>query len=146
MTQPYETLLVITGLGIPPFSAVGVTQVLAPIAASANMRRTVNGALINLSPGQFDKYRSTISCSWMNSPACDGVFPGMTVTVDCVSELAYLTAGGAPQRPAVEDSPRTVGPWTFYRPRLEMMLTSPIEVTTDEWGGVVGWSMELEEV
>lgn len=145
MTEPYETLLVLTGLGIPPYSARGVKQQLLPIAASANMRRTVNGTLVNLSPGQFEKYATTITCDDMNSPACDGIFPGQVVTVDCVSELAYLTEGGSPQRPVVDGSSRTVGPWTFYRPRLEMMLTAPIDVTTDEWGAAVAWSMTLEE-
>ena len=141
----FETLLVLTGMGIPPYSARGATQVLVPISASANIRRTVNGALINLSPSQFTKYSSTISCEDVNPPANDGMFPGALITVDCVAELARLTAG-SPERPVVEGSEREVGPWTLYRPRLTMMLTAPLEVATDEWGATVSWSAEFEEV
>jgi len=38
---------------VPPYSARGLTQTLTPIAAAANMRRTINGELLDLSAGQF---------------------------------------------------------------------------------------------
>ena len=145
MTAPYDTLLVLSGMGVTPYSTRQAKQLLAPIEASANIRRTVNGTLINLSPSQFTKYKSTISCEDQESPATDGIFPGTEIVIDCISELAYLT-GGSPERPVVEGSERTVGPWTFYRPRLAMMMTAPLEVTTAEWGATVAWQMELEEV
>jgi len=139
-----ETLLVISGIGVPPFSARGLTQTLEPIAAAANVRRTVNGALVNLAPTQFQKYRSRISCTDMASPAVDGVFPGLTVTVDCVAELAYLTSGGSPQRTIVSGSSYIDGSFTFYRPRLTKKIVG-FSISTDEYGAAVAWTMDLEE-
>jgi hypothetical protein len=141
----FDTLLVLTGMGIPPYSARGLKQQLIPIAASANMRRTVNGALINLSPSQFQKFRTVITGNDQSPPANDGVWPGRLVTIDCIEELAYLT-GGTPERPVVDGSSRVVGPWTFYRPRLSMMMTTPLDATIAEWEAGVAWTMEFEEV
>lgn len=139
------TLLVISGPGMPTYAARGLTQTLDPIDAAGAIARTVNGGLIDLSPVQMRKYRSTISCTDTEAPALDGVWPGMPVTVDCVSELGYLTAGGSPQRTVVSGSSRTAGAWTWYRPRLSMMVIS-YSASTDEWGAAVGWSLELEEM
>lgn len=138
------TLLVISGPGMPTYAARGLTQTLDPIGAAGAIARTVNGGLIDLSPPQMQKYRSTISCTDTEAPALDGVWPGQPLTVDCVSELGYLTAGGSPQRTVVSGSSRTAGAWTWYRPRLDMMVIS-YSTSADEWGAQVGWSLELEE-
>lgn len=144
------TLLVITAMGVPPYSARGLTQTLQPIAAAAQVRRTVNGDLIDVSASQFRKYRSTIACADQQAPALDGIWPGMTVTVDCVSELAYLTDGGSPERTLAEEdsatpATRTEGEFTFYRPQLEMLVLDHRQ-QTDEYGAVVSWQLDLEEV
>jgi hypothetical protein len=140
-----ETVLVISAIGVPPYSARGLTQTLEPIAAALNQRRTVNGALVNLAPTQFKKYRSKITCTDILAPAIDGMFPGLEVTVDCVAELAYLTAGGTPQRTVVDGSSRVEGAFTYYRPRLTMMVTGFTD-SEDEYGATVAWSLDLEEV
>lgn len=137
------TLLVLSPEGVPPYSARGLTQTLTPIQAAANYRRTVNGNLMDLSLAQFRKYASTISCEDQESPAMDAVPIGAVVVVDCVAELAYLTAGGAPARTVVAS--RTSGLHTLYRPRLTMMVTAKSQ-ETNEWGAAVSWSLELEEV
>ena len=63
-----ETTLVLSGIGVPPYCARGLTQTLAPIEAAGSQRRTVNGTLVDLSLTQFRKYRSTISrCSQSRS-------------------------------------------------------------------------------
>ena len=144
MPTPPETLLVISGPGVPPYSARGLTQTLDPISAASVIRRTVNGALIDLSPPQMRKYKSTISCTDMNAPALDGIWPGMVLTIDCVPELGYPTAGGTPQRDAVAGSERTAGAWTYYRPRLDMVVMN-YSASTNEYGAAVDWSLELEE-
>ena len=141
-----ETVLVISGAGIPPYAARGLTQTLEPVAASVVPRRTVNGTLVNLAPSQFRKYRSIISCRDTLPPAVDGVWPGATITVDCVSELSYLTSGGSPGRTVVPGSSRTEGVHTFYRPRLTMMVVAPWQAVTDEAGALVEWQLPLEEV
>ena len=139
------TLLVLTPEGVPPYSARGLTQTLTPIQAASNYRRTVNGSLVDLSLEQFRKYASTISCDDQESPAMDAVPIGAVVEVDCVAELAYLTAGGAPAKPVVTGSSRVSGEHTMYRPKLVMMVTAKSQ-ETNEWGAAVSWSVELEEV
>lgn len=138
------TLLVLTGIGVTPYSARGLTQTLEPIPGSVALRRTVNGALIDVSAPQFRKYQSTISCTDQQAPALNGVFPGLQVTVDCVAELAYATSGGSPDRTVVPGSSRTEDAFTFYRPRLVMIVTG-YRTTTDEYGAAVGWQLDLEE-
>lgn len=139
------TLLVISGPGIADYSARGLTQSLDPVDASAVLARTVNGVLIDLSPAQMRKYRSTISCTDTETPALDGVWPGMQLTVDCVAELGYRTAGNTPQRPVVPGSSRTSGSWTYFRPRLEMRVVQ-YSTSRDEYGALTEWSLELEEI
>lgn len=145
-----ETLLVLSGHGVQPYSARGLSQSLDPIGASANLRRSINGVLHDVSQVQFRKYKSTISCSDQSAPALDGVWPGMVLDVDCVAELSYKT-GGSPARPVVEvgsseePATRTDGAFTFYRPRLSMRVMN-YSTTEDEYGRTVQWSLELEEV
>lgn len=139
------TLLTLSGVGVPPYSARGLTQTLEPIEASVQLRRTVNGALADLSYEPFRKYKSTISCQDQEPPAVDGVWPGQMVTVECVAELCFVTAGGSPARVAVEDSERIDGAFTFYRPILTMRVTG-FSVTRDEYGSAVSWQLQLEEV
>ena len=140
-----ETLLILAGVGLPPYAARGVTQTLEPIEASAEMRRTVNGALVDLSYEPFRKYKSTISCQDQDPPAVDGVWPGRLVTVDCVAELCFLTATGVAERPVVTDSSRNEGPFTFYRPRLTMRVIG-FSMSREEYGAGVGWQLQLEEI
>ncbi len=139
-----DTLLVLTGIGVPDYSARGLTQTLEPIEASTSLRRTVNGSLVDLSFAQFRKYKSTIACHDQEPPAINNVWPGHVVTVDCVAELSY-PAGGSPARPVVSGSARTDGAFTFYRPQLQMLVTG-FSVSRDEYGASVQWQMDLEEV
>lgn len=141
---PVATLLVLSVNGVPLYSARGLDQTLAPIDAAAVTRRTVNGALVDLSVTAFHKYASTISCSDVEAPALDGVFPGMAVTVDCVAELVYKTAGGTPSRTVIAGSARTVGDYTIYRPRLDMMVVG-FNQSIAEYARQVQWELNLEE-
>jgi len=139
-----DTLLVLSGIGVPGYSARGLTQTLEPIEASASLRRTINGTLKDLSFEQFRKYKSSISCQDQEPPAVDGVWPGRVVTVDCVAELSYPT-GGTSSRPVVMGSTRTVGAFVFYRPRLQMLVTR-LSLNRDEYSAAIQWQMELEEI
>ena len=138
-------VLTLSGIGVPPYSARGASQTLEPIEAAQQLRRTINGALIDLSRPEFRKYRSTISCADQQPPAIDGVWPGQVVTVGCISELSYKTSGGTPARSIVPGSSRTEGDYTIYRPQLTMRVVS-FSQDTDEYGATVSWSLELEEV
>jgi hypothetical protein len=140
-----DTLLVLSSpMGVPLYSARGLKQTLAPIGADVPPRRTINGGLVDLSAPQFKKYASEIACEDQQAPALDGIWKGQQLTVDCVSELSYLTLGGTPQRTVVAGSSRTVGAFTFYRPQLAMRVMD-FSTTTDEWGAQVGWKLSLEE-
>lgn len=140
-----DTLFSISGPGITPYSARGLTQTLIPIEASKQIGRTINGVLVDLSDTQFRKYHSTVQCSDQRVPAFDGVFPGDQLTVDCIVELAYKTSGGSPTRAVVSGSSRVEGSYTFYRPQLTMLVIS-YSVDVNEWGATVSWTLELEEV
>lgn len=139
-----DTILVLSGIGVPSYSARGLTQTLTPIDQAIQLKRTVNGSLHDRSLSQFQKYQSTITCADQRSPAIDGIWPGDLVTVDCIQELSYPT-GGTAQRTVVPGSNYDEGGFTFYRPRLDMMVTGYSE-STDEYGAVISWSLSLEEV
>lgn len=141
------TVLQMTGVGVTPFSSRGLKQTIAPIDQSANVRRTVNGDLKDISFSGFRKYKSTITGSDQDPPNVDGRWPGMTVTVDCIQELSYNAgAGETPQRPVVAGSDRiTSWPFRSYRPQLVMKITS-FSLDQDEYDRTIGWTMDLEEV
>lgn len=140
-----ETLLVLTGIGVAPYSARGLEQTLQPISAAGQLRRTINGTLVDLSEEQLRKFTSTISGSDQLSPALNGIWQGMTVTVDCIKELAYPTTTGSPDRPVVPGSSRTEGAFTYYRPRLTMKVID-WQAREDEYQRQVSWTLQLEEV
>lgn len=140
-----HTVLDLGSIALHDGAARGITQTLEAIEAATSIRRTVNGSLVNIAPALFQKYRSTVSCTDQLPPALDGVWPGDTITVKCVSELSYVTSGGSAQKSVVAGSSRTDGALTFYRPELSMMVVR-LNTRTDEYGAIVGWSLDLEEV
>lgn len=147
MTDNAFTLLTLSGIGVPPYSARGVKQSYTMIGAAAQLARTINGTAIDLSEEQFRKYATTIQCDDQDSPALDGIFPGQVLTVEWVAELCYpsSTGGGSAARTAVSGSEREADGFTFYRPTMSMRVVS-YQVNKDEYGATVGWTMDLEEV
>lgn len=140
------TVLVITAMGLPPYSTRGASQTLQPIAASRAARRSVNGDLIDLSVPELRKFSSTVTCTDQQPPAFNGIWPGQTVTVDCISELACAdTTDAEADRTPVSGSERTENGFIFYRPRLTMRIMD-YTVDTDEAGAAVSWTIQLEEV
>lgn len=144
------TLLTITPLygdvgELTPYSARGLNQSLELIDDGAAIFRTINGGLLDLTYDQFRKYKSTISCTDQAAPAFDGMKRGTIVQVDCTHELSYKTVGGSPSRTVVSGSSRVEGDYTFYRPRLTMMVMR-FQTSFEEWEARVQWSLELEEV
>lgn len=140
-----DTILVITGNGISPYSARGLKQTVDPIDASIKLERDVNGNLVDLSIPSMRKYKSKITCTDVNAPAFGGLYPGSVVTVDCAWEFSYPTATPALQdRPAVVGSIRTDGDYTFYRPQLTMVVRT-FNNEFVEYDGTNGWELNLEE-
>lgn len=146
---PATTVLSFAGIGVPPYSARGLTQTLAPIDQAVNTRRAINGSLKDLAATQFRKYKSTIgsgpALTDQQPPAVSGVWPGQIIVVDCISELCYLTSGGAPERPVVAGSSYTDGDFTFYRPQITFRVLN-FSLGKDEYQAENSWSMDLEEV
>ena len=138
------TALRLHGMGVPPYSARGLSQTLTPIAESQQLFRTINGDLDDHSLVQFRKFSTTITGSDQAPPALNGVWPGTQIIVDCIVEIAYETSTGQPDRQEVAGSIRYEGDYTFYRPQLTMKLVN-FEVNKDEYGAQVGWSLELAE-
>lgn len=140
-----STLLQLDVAALSPYASRGLTQTLAPIQATADLRRTINGELVNFGDDAFQKYGTTISGSDQRPPSIDGVWPGAEITVACVAELSFVTSEGAAGRYAVEGSFREEGTLTFYRPLLDMMVTA-FDQSYDEWAAQWNWSIVLEEV
>jgi hypothetical protein len=142
-----QTFLVLSVMGIPFYSARGLSQVLRPCDASKGntvLRRSVNGILIDMTHAMFRKYASTITCTDVRAPALNGIYPGLTIQVDCVCELAYPT-GGSAARTVVPSSSYTEQGFVFYRPRLSMMVMD-FHSDRAEWDGTAPWQLDLEEV
>lgn len=146
MAENAFTTLTLSGDGVQPYATRGASQTLNPIQEATQVDRTVNGKLVNLSfDDGFQKFASTISCNDQTSPAFEKSWPGLTVTVGCIAELCYKTDGGSPSRPVVAGSERTDGDYTFYKAQLTMIILG-YSTQTDEYGALVSWSMQLEEV
>lgn len=140
-----ETVLTITGPGINPYSARGITQTLDLVESSSRIAETINGKTVNLSPAQFRKLKSTITFNDVDPPALDSLWPGMELTVQCAKERAYKTSGGSPDRPVVAGSERIEGDYTYYRPELVMMVVSYADAG-QEWARSNQATLELIEV
>lgn len=145
MNGSSSTLLRISAVGMSPYAARGLTQTLNPISQSKDLRRTINGDLVDFSVEQFRKYASVISGSDQMPPGVSGIWPGQAVQVECIAELYYLTAGGSAERPVVDGSLRVEGSYTYFRPILDMRVVD-FSQSFDEWDAQVSWSLTLEEI
>jgi hypothetical protein len=140
-----NTVLALSGIGVPPYSAIGLKQTLQPIGQRAQLKRTINGDLKDVGLSVFEKYTSQITGSDVDPPACDGVWQGKQVTVDCIAELCYATSTAGAQRTEVSGSSYERDGYTFYRPQLTMLVTD-FQYEFDEWAATTSWTMTLEEV
>jgi hypothetical protein len=117
------TLLAITGIDIPEFALRGLTQSIEPIAAAAgNIRRDINGVLRSKQLTEFQKYKSTVSCTDLAGPGLPAIWPGLPVTMVTLSDL-------------LGPDPVTMG-----------MLVIGWKASRDEWGAITGWSIDFEQV
>lgn len=141
-----DTVLTISGLGGFQYQARGLSQSLAPIKQTQQQLRTINGSLRDVSNHAFRKYMSEITCTDINAPPLDGLFPGDEVTVHCAAVLCYKNGRlGSPNRPEVSGSSWTLGAFTFYRPVLHMMVMD-LNENAEEWKADFQWKLTLEEV
>jgi hypothetical protein len=119
------TFVTISGgaLTLTPYGSRGITQTLEfiPAAKAGGVRRDINGNAIDMSYEQFQKYKSTISCSDFDIPVITGVQVGDLVTVACAIEI-----GGT-------------------MPTLSMIVTD-IRISFAEWEATYAWQIDLEEI
>ena len=166
-----ETLLSLSGIGFPPYSARGCQQTLQLIQQPA-LRRTVNGELMAVANPLFQKYRTTIEGADKHPVAMDQLHMGHPVTVGCIHRLWQEVTGQTVHlgRPAVQGSvtvitstrqpltftqgdPRTIilnaSPdgkvYVGYCPILETRLVD-FHMAMDEWKHTSVWKLVLEEV
>ncbi len=141
-----DTVLTISGLGGFQYQARGLTQTLSVIKQTQQSARTINGALRDISNPVFRKYESKITCTDINAPPLDNLWPGMVVTVDCAAILCYKTGNpGSPFHSEVSGSSWSLGAFTFYRPILSMMVMN-LNQSFEEWKADFVWELDLEEV
>ena len=142
-----DTILLMNGIGVPLYSARGCTQTLTPSPeAKPTPRRTINGELRWIGINAMRKYDSEITCTDQQAPALNGIWPGMTVVVDCLPELAYDTITGSADRTEVPGSSRTTEDgFTYYRPRIAFMILDLSE-SNDEYKHDYQWKLSLREI
>lgn len=159
-----KTLLILDGMGVPLYSARGLTQDFDMIdQAGASLLRDTDGNLQDFSPPNdiFHKYVTTISNTDLRLPRISGIWPGFLVNVHCVFEFCYPTIGGVADRPKVPNaynaqgrfiSPPTVGvdtrvegDFTYYRPIFACRVRK-ISGGKKEYPGDTNWTIIAEEV
>jgi hypothetical protein len=147
LSLPNGTLLTITalsgagGLVVTPYSARALSQTYKQIGGGDNIRRTVIGTTVNLTPPWFKQYATTITCTDVTKPTLDNTWRGQDFEVQCAAELEYET-GSTPGRPAAAS--RTEGHTTYYLPILYCVLMD-FEATFREWDGLWQWRLDMEE-
>ena len=139
------TDLVISGHGIPRFSARGLTQTLTLVDPAAVLAYSVNGGLLNFSPPQFRKFKSSITCTDVLPAALAALWPGVVVEVDCISPIAYLTAIGSPVPDRTVARSEVVDEYTYDWLRLTMAVATAWTQSTDEWAAQTSWQLDLTE-
>lgn len=70
------TKTLISGVAFPPGSDLYIVCDVSPIAQASDLRRSVNGDLINLARSPFKKYRVSLTCADIRPAAIDHLFPG----------------------------------------------------------------------
>ena len=146
-TNTLLTLIPLSGHNNPvlqKYAVRGLTQTLKQIGDPSNIRRTVDGRLVNLTPPWFQQYASTVTCKDVNAPCLDNAWRGVICEVHCCTELSYIS--GSPTRPVVSGSTRVdeLG-ITYYRPILIMMVMD-IDQNFAEWESLWNWRIDLQEV
>lgn len=116
------TSLVITGVSIPTYAGLGLVEDIGVIDQAKQIKRTINGALIDLSDSNFRKRTYRISANEaIDFPDFSALWPGAAVTITTISEFDgdTLTINGR------------VMDW---------------ETSFDEWEKRYDWSLDVEEV
>lgn len=121
------TDLEIDGIIIPDYASRGMSLTLTPIAQSRQAARDVNGNLVDLSLPRFQQRRVTISCSELEKPIFDDIWPGKIVEVTLIPGLG-------------------IGSDESTGSLIMNMMVMGWETSHEEWEARGTWSLELEEI
>ncbi|MGQ3049857.1 MAG: hypothetical protein ACT6Q8_24220 [Niveispirillum sp.] len=162
-----ETDLFISGVAIPTGAGRNITQTLELID-NGDIRRTINGAAVDLTRAASRKYRSDIRATGVSTPALAGIVRGSAVTVHCIQRLRVPASGTSVTLPRTPVSGSVRGyqadgtratlsslidrvatfsapiVYAEFRPILTM-LVADLSYDTDEYAASEGWSLSLEE-
>jgi len=106
-----ETVLTMTGVGLPPFSARGCLQALAPIQ-TGELRRTINGDLCYTGKTQHHKFSSKIICRDKAPLSFNHLWIGAKVNVGCIQPIIQEFIGDGKTKE-----------FSLIRPMIEHSLT-----------------------
>ena len=167
-----ETRLVLrrdgAAIPLPLGSSRQLSVSVEPIEASAQLRRTINGELRDLSDPAFRRYRVTLSATDQVPPAIGALWPGDLVDVEVPYDLtepviagaatltrdladntefyAYDAAGlNVPAACAGRELSAPGAAYVTYRPRLACRVSQRSERAVDRQA-TSEWSLVLEEV
>lgn len=144
-----NTLLVIRGAGIQDYAARGLVQTLTPIDKAGDLRRTVNGSMVNFGSPTFRLMQTRISCSDQRPPPM--LWPGDEVTIECACYLSYASGASGPTASttavftAATGSEFSEGGFNFYRPVIDFVFTGWDDLSFDEWPATMSWAMNFEQ-
>lgn len=116
-----NTDLVITGVALPDCATRGMVEEIGLIDQSRQLKRTLNGTLIDLSDTNFRKRKWRVSGKDLRAPDFSNVWPGMRVTIVTATEM-----GGTQQS--------IIG------------MLSDWSTSFDEWEAEMSWTMDVEEI
>jgi len=165
-----ETNLKLGDLVIPVGAGRGITQTIN-LVDNGDLRRTVNGELLDLTRDENRKYESQISANDQKTPSLAGIWKGMQLTVECVAIIRQLVNPANTTATLIRDyvtgtvvgrdingakvTPTSVIGLvaTFptnivmveWRPKL-VMLVSDVQISDDEYEATQSWDISLEEV
>lgn len=165
-----ETNLKLGDIVIPVGAGRGITQNIS-LVDNGDLRRTVNGTLIDLTRDETRKYTSSVQSSDQKTPSLAGIWKGQELVVECISTIRQLVSPASTSVTLIRDfvtgsvfgrdiNGAKVTPssnvdlaFTFptnivmveWLPKLTM-LVADINIDSDEYEATQGWSINLEEV
>lgn len=116
-----NTDLVVVGVTLPECATRGLVEEITTIEQARQLRRTVNGLLIDISDPNFRKKKWRITGKDLRVPDFSAAWPGMEVTITTITKMG-------------SSSLTIIG-------RLVEWSTS-----FDEWEAASTWSMSVEEI
>jgi hypothetical protein len=165
-----ETNLVLGSLVIPIGAGRGITQTI-DLVDNGDLRRTVNGTLIDLTRDENRKYTSKISATDQKTPSLAGLWKGQQLVVSSIATIRQLVNPAASVATLVRTPvtgsvygrdingdkitptsviglvatfPSNIVMVEFY-PKLTMLI-SDITTSSDEYASSQTWDISLEEV